>query len=194
MNWSCSKALQVSRHAILAATMLSLAPVAAAEPPPRFKEAKIKVEDGNYIVSATIQYTLPDIVMEALLHGVSLEIDTNLQAIEIVPWWPDRLLHESAVRRKLHYHIISKRYVVTDFNQGRQNSYYSLSQALQELGHINWQVPTVKIESAADKVQFSIQNYLDVQRLPLPLQLVARTHPDWRQLVLPVVQTLLVQR
>lgn len=195
MNSLGHNMLQFSRYLLLAAPALLLAPMAVAEPqPPRFKEAEIKLEDGNYFVSATIQYTLPDIVIEALLHGVSLEVNTSLQAIELVPWWPDRILHESAVRRRLHYHIISKKYVVTNFGQEGQNSYYALPQALQELGTIDWQVPATEIEVATGKVQLSIQNYLDVQSLPLPLQLIARTHPDWRQLVLPVVQNLLVQQ
>ena len=174
----------------MALCLATAAPALADAQPQRFDKHDITVEDGNYIITMTMQYEMPDIVIEALQHGVSLEIDTNLQAIEPTPWWPDRVLHQETVRRRLHYHVISEQYVVTDLIYGQQNSYYGLSRALQTLGEVSWQIPVSHIDSTSPQVELQIRNYLDIDRLPLLLQLVARTHPDWRKLSLPAKKTL----
>ena len=174
----------------MALCLAMVTPAQADSQPPRFDKYEISMEDGNYVITMTIQYEISDIVIEALQHGVSLEIDTNLQAIELTPWWPDRVLHQEAVRRRLHYHVISEQYVVTDLTHGQQNSYYGLPRALQTLGEVSWQIPASNIDSPSRQVELQIRNYLDIDRLPLLLQLVARTHPDWRKLSLPTQKSL----
>ena len=148
----------------------------------QFKDTEIKMENDDYLVSTNILLFMPGTVIEALQHGVVLEIGTDLQVIEKISWWPDRVLHKNVIRRKLRYHIISEQYVVTDMTLRRQNSYYQLQQALRALGEVSWKIPETSIIGASGEVQVRVRSYLDVNQLPLLLQLVARTHPDWRKL------------
>ena len=191
-----------ARHGATAGTgwfcvlcILLLTPAATANPPPRFQKADVHItSETTYTVTATIDYTLPNTVIEALENGVALTLDTDLQAVEVFPWWPNRILYTTSIQRQLGYHIISEQYIVTDLHKNQRHSYYALPRALEALGEISWTVPQAPLGQATSPVQLQLSNSLNINRLPLLLQLIARLHPGWRQLTRPVFLNLSLQQ
>jgi len=142
--------------------------------------------DGVYYLNGRVSYSLSDPAREALHSGVPLQLQLEISLNQKRRWWLDAevaTLHQTS---QLQFHALTQRYLVTNFNSGEQFSYYTLADALEEIGHIN-QLPLID-ESLLDPdepYEVSLRSVLELRDLPNAIRWMTfwwgdlRTASDW---------------
>jgi hypothetical protein len=182
----------------LLVVLLSVLGVAAAtgqaliaEPPPslpaadeagRFevRSASTDLEAGVYLLTARIEYRLSTEARDALQAGVPLNIRLDVEVIHNRRFWFNNTAASLRQRFQLEYHALSERYIVMNVNSGQQESFGSLFSALNFLGRID-KLPLLDaslLEGDRD-YRMRLRAYLDVEKFPGPLRLLAFWRRDW---------------
>ncbi len=136
-------------------------------------------EDGVK-VSALLNFQFTDTVAEAVRNGipVTLEVKVKVERPEKY-WWPEEV---SMVRQRyqLRYHALSQQYLVRNLNNGVQNHFANVRQALAMIGQVDG-VTLMKDADISDLTQYRllVRTRLDIGALPVPLRLWAYLDPGW---------------
>jgi len=154
----------------------------------RFEIRSVYTEfrDGVYYLNGRVSYHLSDPAREALHSGVPLQLQLEINLSQKRRWWLDAEVASLHQMSKLEFHALTQRYLVTNFNSGEQFSYYTLADALDEIGHIN-QLPLID-ESLLDPdepYEVSLRSVLELRDLPGAVRWMTfwwgdlRTASDW---------------
>jgi len=145
------------------------------------QHAETHLEDGVYLLDASLDYGLTDAVIEALQNGVTL---TLLFSIEIKRerWYLwDESVTELRQQYRLKYFALSKKYMLNLTNTGIQEIHTSLDSVLMSLNHLE-DFPLLDaalVSSDSDYIVY-LKIQLDIEALPAPLRPVAYFSSDWR--------------
>jgi hypothetical protein len=145
------------------------------------QHAETRLEDGVYLLDASLDYGLTDAVIEALQNGVTL---TLLFSIEIKRerWYLwDESVTELRQKYQLKYFALSKKYMLNLTNTGIQEIHTSLDSVLMSLNHLE-DFPLLDaalVSSDSDYIVY-LKIQLDIEALPAPLRPVAYFSSDWR--------------
>ncbi len=144
------------------------------------ESAYAELREGVYYINAQIDYGLPPPAEEALLQGVTINIEVQIEVERRRRFWLDRNIAELAQHYSLRYHALSERYVVNNENSGEQLSFSSLDAALQRLGDLR-DIPVLDaaLLEPSDRNEVRVRAVLDRRRLPPPLVWVAAIWDDW---------------
>ena len=142
--------------------------------------------DGVYYLNGRVSYRLSTPAREALHSGVPLQLQLEIRLNQKRRWWLDAEVATLNQMSQLQFHALTQRYLVTNFNSGEQFSYYTLADALDEIGHIN-QLPLID-ESLLDPdepYEVSLRSVLELRDLPGAIRWMTfwwgdlRTASDW---------------
>lgn len=143
-------------------------------------DAKTILSGDVYYLEAKLDYQFTEVVMAALDNGVSLTL-----ALDIEVYSPSRYMWEEVVatleqRYQIQYHALSEQYLLLNLNSGSQFVYSSLGSALATLGKIE-RVPILDAHLLKKDEQYKVRvrSRLDLESLPVPLQLKAYVSSDW---------------
>lgn len=145
------------------------------------QHAETRLEDGVYLLDASLNYNLTDTVIEALQNGVTL---TLLLSIEIKRdrWYMwDESITELKQQYQLKYFALSKKYMLSYTNTGIQEIHTSLDSVLMSLNYLE-DFPLLDaalVSSDSDYIVY-LKIQLDIEALPAPLRPVAYFSSDWR--------------
>lgn len=139
-----------------------------------------KVKDTMYLVDVDLQLQLNNRILNALEHGVTLEMDVELELRRERKWIWNKLLEKDRLRYQLEYHPLSDNYVVSDFTTNLSEQYQSLSEALNRLSSVR-DYPLIDIKKiSGDKTYIVyVKAKLNIEELPPPLQPITFVSSEW---------------
>jgi len=111
---------------------------------------------------------------------VPLILELQIEVLRDRHWlWGDVVaqLHQ---RFQLHYHTLSRRYLVDNFSSGVQFSFPKLDEALQYIGNL-YDLPLIdaNLLEPEEKYWVRMRANLDVESLPTPVRVWAYLGDEW---------------
>lgn len=163
--------------------LLFLAGVAAAANEGRFAIRSVftDVREGVVYFNADIDYELSEIAREALLSGVDLTIELQMEVVRDRRYWLDRDVASLLQRYQLSYQPLSQRFITRNLNSSDQVSFAELEMALESLGRVR-DLPLLDDAFLRPGKRYEIRAraVLDTRELAGPLRLLTVFWRDWR--------------
>lgn len=143
--------------------------------------AATRLQQGVYLLNASIRYDLSADVLDALNNGVQLTLSLDMQVRRARGFLWDQTVHELQQSYTLRYHALSRQYVVNNVNSNAQNSFPTRTAALAFLGQIE-DFPLLDKPLLQDAGGYSawLRARLDIDALPAPLRPLAYLSSQWR--------------
>ena len=170
---------------ILLAASLLLGGVARAQSPGSHvfivERGGVSLQEGVYLLEASIDFQLSDAARRALDSGVPLTFELEIELERPRTWWLDTAIASLTQRYRLRYHALSERYVLTNLNSGESRSFVGERAALRALGEVR-DLPLIDrhLLEPATTYEVWLRAQLDIDELPAPLKTVAYMSPEWR--------------
>jgi hypothetical protein len=144
------------------------------------QSASITMESGIYYLDARVEYRLSANAREALDAGVPLTIHLEVEFINPRWYWADENVGDLRQSYQLQYHALSERYIVLNLNGGEQNTYATLSSALDGLGLITGlPLPNSSLLEPDESHDVRVRAVLSTEDFPGPLRFLAFWRRDW---------------
>ncbi len=150
---------------------------------PRFaiRHIDIDIDRGVYLLDANIDYKLSGPMTEALLNGVPLVFELDMEVLELNDWWLNSTVATLKQSYQLEFHALSRQYVVENLNTGVQEAFPDLGSALRHLGTVdNLPLLDSALLEPEAHYQLNIRAILNVDALPLPLRVRAYLFSEWQ--------------
>jgi len=172
---------------LLAAALLGLAPV------PRvranvldgalaIRSAYVNFNHGVIELNAQITYPLNPTIRKALQNGVTLSFDVEARIDEVRHFWFNANIIDVTLQRRLAYHVVTRRFVVSNAQTGAEHSFSSVEKALHFLEQVHdW--PILVESQLRDGGRYTISIRAGVRRGQLPASLRALLFwtDDWQR-------------
>ena len=146
----------------------------------KIRSAKVVLINEVYYLDASIDYQFSSKVLEALHKGVPLTISLDIEVLRSRKYLWSETMASLEQRYQLVYQPLTEQYRVVNLNSGSERSYASLPDARVGLGEIV-ELPVIDKKLLREQASYMVrlQASLDIQRLPVPMQLMAYITPDW---------------
>jgi hypothetical protein len=143
-------------------------------------KAAARLQDGTYVVDATIGYQFSPAVLEALENGVPLTVELHLQVRREGAWVWEPDVVDSRLRSQIRFSPLLGTYQVTNVETGQHRSYASRDRAISALGEVK-DLTVVRADALDPDETYRVEMRatLDIESLPLPLRPKAYLSPDW---------------
>ena len=144
------------------------------------RDVEIWKDQQRYYLNSKINCDLSDESIEALHHGVALEILVDIRTrFERKLIW-DKTVRQSTVAYRIEYHPLSQRYVLTELNRYLRKDFQYLGKVFDDLGNIKkWPLVDEDDLSSDKKYYVAIRAKLDISALPAPLRPLALISKKW---------------
>lgn len=136
--------------------------------------------DAMYLVDVNLALQLDEEILTALRHGVSLEIDVELEIRRERKWIWNKLLKQATLRYQLEHHPLSDDYVVTYINENTREQFQTVDEALHYLGSIK-SYPIIEMDRISGEETYLgfARAELNIEELPPPLKPIAYVSSEW---------------
>jgi len=143
------------------------------------QQAQTRLVDEVYVLNAEFDYNFTGVVIDALQNGVSLSLKLNIRIERERAYWWNETITILKQSYELKYYALSRQYVLKSSN--RQENFSSLNAVLSRLNKLN-NFPLVDKHSIENDQTYwvSLQIYLDIESLPVPLRPIAYLSSQWR--------------
>jgi hypothetical protein len=147
----------------------------------RILKADTQLLDGVYRLNAEIDYNLSPPVREALLNGIALVFEVQIEVLRGRSYWWDASVAELNQSHRLTYHALSRQFVVENLNTGLQQTFSDLPSALRHQGTLR-QLPLIDAALLNENRSYTanLQARLAINELPLPIRVNAYLSRAWR--------------
>jgi hypothetical protein len=143
-------------------------------------KATARLQDGSYLVDATIVYDFSAAALEALENGVPLTVELHLEVQREGAWVWEPDVVDSRLRSQIRYSPLLGTYQVTNLDTRQQRSFASRERAIAALGEVRDLLLVRADALEPDEVyRVEMRTTLDIESLPLPLRPRAYLSPDW---------------
>jgi|SRR5665213_3405440 len=132
-------------------------------------------------LNAQIHYPDNERIRSALQDAVAVEFDLDVTISRPRHFWFDVTLLDSTLRRELTYHAVTGRYVLSNDAQVEQESFATLAEALDRLGHIQDLPILVQSQLGAGPWQVAVRAGVRRGRMPLALRALVFWSDDWHR-------------
>lgn len=140
----------------------------------------VHLENGVYMLNASLDYKLSKEALKALRSGVPLTFGLTVKVVHQRRFLWDETFARLQQNYRIAYHALSRRYLVSNLTLGTRESFHHLDQALLALGSIR-ALPVIEQERLPDPrghvVEMKVA--LNTDSLPAPLQPIAYLSPQW---------------
>lgn len=144
--------------------------------------AELVLIDKVYQLNARMEFEFSKEVLHAIENGVPLVIETEIEFLEPRDYIWDKELASLEQRYQLQFHALSEQYIVRNLNSGAQYTFFSLTAALQKIGHID-HLPLIdeNLLQGKDEENYyaRVRTQLGFDNLPVPLKLNALISRSW---------------
>jgi hypothetical protein len=142
--------------------------------------ATARLNNGMYRLYAQLDYQLSQAPLEALQNGVPLTFHSQIEVIRKREWLWDEVVVTLNQRFTLAYHALARQYVVTNLNKADSKSFPDATAAFDFLGRLD-DLPLVDsaLLDPEEIYYVRLRTTLDLEKLPVPLLLVAYLSDDW---------------
>ncbi len=145
------------------------------------REAHSWLVDDVYQLRARIDYVLSTPVSDALINGLPLVIELQVDVVRDYFGIWDQTVASLTQKYQLQYHALSRQYLLRNLNSTAQRSYPTEQAALDALGDVD-ALPMLdgRLLTAGVSYDGKVRARLDVESLPTPLRLATYFDSDWR--------------
>jgi hypothetical protein len=145
----------------------------------RVRSADLRLEQGVYLLNASIDFDFSRESIEAMENGVTLTVLLDMEVLKQSALW-DRKILERQIRFQVGIHALSKKYLVKDLDSGESRSYRSFEEMAAALGVIDDMRLLDGASLESDVVyRARLRARLDIEALPSPLRPLAYISPSW---------------
>lgn len=132
-------------------------------------------------LDAEIAYELNSEVREALVNGIPLLFQVEVQVVSLQKWLWDKVIATTVKTHLLKYHILSKQYVLENLETGESDSFPDLESVLVQQGQVS-AMYIAEADYLGDQEKYVVQlrSQLLTSKLPLPLRMKSYFSPKWR--------------
>lgn len=145
------------------------------------RSAYVNLDRGVFMLHARVDYPDNPIIQGALRDGVSLTFDLDIRVDRERRLWFNANVMQLTVRRELSFHAVSERYVVRDARTGDQETFATLDEALDSLGHIDGLPILLEPQVDAGNYVVSVRAGVRRGRLPASLRGLMFWTNDWHR-------------
>lgn len=150
--------------------------------------------DGEaLLLSATMNWALPDLVQDALLKGIPVHFIAEADMLQERWYWRDQLLLNAARYMRLSYQPLTRRWRLYTGSQpfegqglgvALSSSFDTLEEAVQSMQRIvRWRIGQVADLPSIGDAMLQLRFRIDLSHFPRPLQIGALGRSDWNLLV-----------
>jgi hypothetical protein len=171
------RACWVSGIALLFAVIAS-----AASRPFEIRSAFVEPADHVYVLSAHLDFDLPDGAQQAIQDGAALTLDLDITVNRQRKLWFDDTVASLEQRYEVVYHALTERYLVRNLNSGEQSVHATLADALESLAQVQ-RLPVLDqtLVLPDRRYEVSLRARMDVHNIPEMLRFILFWVSDWRQ-------------
>ncbi|MDH3608426.1 MAG: DUF4390 domain-containing protein [Gammaproteobacteria bacterium] len=132
-------------------------------------------------LDAEIAYELNSEVREALINGIPMVFQVEVQIVALQKWLWDKVIITTVKTHLLKYHILSKQYVLENLETGESVSFPDLESVLSKQGSVS-AMYIAETDYLKEKENYVVQlrSRLLSSELPLPLRMKSYFSPKWR--------------
>ena len=144
------------------------------------KYAYLTLNDGEYLVSAEIEYKLSPKAAEALKNGVPLYWAVNIRLQRQRSFWWNETIVEKKLRFRIQYQALLNIYKIHNEDTGHSDNFSTLAAALDALSTIRY-IPLLNRSDLLHEESYvaGIRVIFDRELLPLPLRPLSYINPQW---------------
>ena len=144
-------------------------------------ELESKNESDAYFISAKFNINFNDEILEALIHGIPLTFNIELQTKAKHNWLPDQTITSSVISHQLLYQPLTDDYLTINLKTGVRTFYDTLAAASLNIGHLKNQ-KLVDSYLLVDDLEYNglVRMYLDRDKLPSPMRPQAYFSDKWQ--------------
>ena len=133
--------------------------------------AASKERNGVYLVDIGLNLQIDEEIINALRHGVSLDIDIELEVKQERKWLWNKLIKEATLHYQLQHHPLSDDFLVINLDNSSRQQFQTLDEALDYLSSVkDYTLIEGDNLSAGRKYIGLVKAELNIEKLPPPLQ------------------------
>ncbi len=145
--------------------------------------------DSAYIVldhdvlelNARIRYPANERIRTALQDAVTLAFDVEVDIARPRRFWLNATVLDATLRRELTYHAVTGRYVVRNEASVQQQSFATLSEALEQIGRLDDMPILVQAQLGPGPWQVAVRAGVRRGRMPAALRGLMFWSDDWHR-------------
>jgi hypothetical protein len=144
------------------------------------KNAETSLLDGDYILSANIDYQLSKKATEALRNGVPLLWTYEFKVEELRDYLWNKTILEKSILYRIQYHALLNVYRVKNESNGNVSNFSTLQAALDLLSTLR-DYRLIEKDKIIDRKDYIAKMKISFERdaLPLPLRPTAYFNSQW---------------
>ncbi len=132
-------------------------------------------------LDAEIAYELNSEVREALINGIPMVFQVEVQIVALQKWLWDKVITTTVKTHLLKYHILSKQYVLENLETGESVSFPDLESVLSKQGSVSaMYIAETDYLKEQENYVVQLRSRLLSSELPLPLRMKSYFSPKWR--------------
>ena len=132
-------------------------------------------------LDAEIDYRLNDEIEEALINGIVMMFQVEVQVKTQRKWTWDKTISEISHSYSLRYHALSKQYIWENLDTGASDTFPDLESALTHQGRISAMYIAETANLVKENQHFvQLRSRMLTDKLPLPLRIKSYFSPKWR--------------
>ena len=139
-------------------------------------------ERGDEVhLDAEIDYQLNDEIKEALINGIYMQFQVEVQIKSLRKWAWDKIITSVTQTHLLQYHALSKQYILENLDTGANDTFSDLDSALDYQGKIiAMRIAQTSSLHQQDRHVVQVRSHMLVDPLPLPLKMKSYFSSKWR--------------
>lgn len=144
--------------------------------------ASVWIQDATYLVDLTLDYNLPDKVLDALDHGVPLVFIVSLRVERPRKYWWRSKVKQRSYKYRVRFRPLSSLYEVEESQQGEMRRFVTKDAVFAYLSELQQLEVIAQDELEANKSYLlALKSELDIESLPPPMRPMAYLTPSWNQ-------------
>ena len=145
------------------------------------RSASTQLNEGVYLLDASIDFHFSEAALEALHNGIPLVLEVQIKVERSREWLWTETIAALSQRYRLQYHALSERYVVHNLNTDLRQSFGRLEDALYILGEVrDFPMLDRRLLQEGSRYTAGLRATLVVEALPTPIRLWAYVADQWR--------------
>jgi len=146
----------------------------------RVNKVSTRLNEGVYRLDALVEYHLSNAAVEALVSGVPITFELQMEVVSPRDWLWDKAIAELSQQYRIEYYALTQQYLVTNLNSQSQDIYSSYQEALEALGVVT-ELPLIDQHLLkGDVYEGRLRIRLMIEELPAPLRVLAYLSSEWR--------------
>ena len=140
---------------------------------------QLQREGGSLLLTASLPWSLPELVLDALLKGIPVHFVAEVNMVRERWYWSDQELLSAQRYMRLSYQPLTRRWRLYTGSQPFEGQ--GFLQAMQRI--VRWHIgPAAELPSQGEAV-LQLRFRIDISQFPRPLQIGALGRSGWNLLV-----------